>query len=116
MGSVSVPAGSEPEAAPGGGILPLNINIQGAFFMEIIFVPLLCAVLVIVTDLLSGFIGLAFAYTKKFHRLGVRLVAMSCFLYKYTPEVCALPCSCGNCGNWTCPHFPECYNPRSATK
>lgn len=76
-------------------------------FFYMIIVPLIYVAMVLVVDLLEGFVGLAFSQTKRFHRLGVEMVGRSCMLCKYTPEVCALPCSCGVCKIWTCPHFHE---------
>ena len=58
----------------------------------------------ILGEVLYLILGLTLAKTKRYHRLGLRLLAESLFGAWFTARICR--CSCdGSCGNWTCSKY-----------
>ena len=70
----------------------LFIKLLVVFFLSSLFVDGLYAVL-----------GFILVKTRRFHRHGVRMLAMSCFVpASVVARNCGLECSSFDCGNWTC--------------
>lgn len=73
----------------------------------IILKYLLCyIVLFLFVNLLFLILGLLFSKTVRFHKVGVRLLAM-CMLVpgRYVSYRCHMNCQSTNCGNWTCEKY-----------
>lgn len=49
-------------------------------------------------------LGFTLARTKRYHRLGVRLLAESLIGAWFTSRICRCPCD-GSCDNWTCSKY-----------
>ena len=58
----------------------------------------------ILGDLFIAIVGYAISVTKQYHRLGLRLMAMSLWSAWILPYLCSCDCD-GSCGNWTCPNY-----------
>lgn len=62
----------------------------------------------ICVELIEALLGLWLAGTKKYHRLGIRLIAMGVLTSWACPHLCCSDCD-GSCRNWTCPNY---HSPR----
>ena len=70
---------------------------------------LACFVIYLIgSELIYALVGLWLAGTKKYHCLGIRLIAMGVFTSWACPHLCCLDCD-GSCKNCTCPNY---HSPR----
>ena len=67
---------------------------------KFLFAAFYCCVLY---PLFMFFFGWMISKTR-FHRFGVRQMAMSGFFVRSLPDRCQLE-DCSNCGNWNCPNY-----------
>lgn len=66
---------------------------------------LFCVVFIFIAyHLLEALLALWFVGTKRFHRLGLRFMAMCVFTSWAVPHFCSYECD-RSCGNWTCPNY-----------
>lgn len=63
----------------------------------------------IALTLVEAIFALWLTGTKRFHRLGLRLMAMCVLTSWAVPYFCSCYCN-GSCGNWTCPNFHDSKN------
>lgn len=68
---------------------------------------LFCLVFCIVgPNLVYLVLGLILSYTVRFHRIGIRLLAMSMFCSgRFIASRCHRVCKFVRCGNWTCENY-----------
>lgn len=78
----------------------LSIKLLVVFFLSSLFFDGLYAVL-----------GFLLVRTNRFHRAGVRMLAMSCFVPgRAVARYCRLDCASCRCGNWTCANYAHSPN------
>ena len=58
----------------------------------------------IAVELIEALVGLWLVGTNRYHRLGLRLLAMCLITSWAVPYFCSCDCD-GPCRNWTCPNY-----------
>lgn len=68
----------------------------------------------ILFSLLRLGVGILLYRTKRFHRLGIQLIAMSVLVSgKFISSRCHQDCRYAKCGNWNCDHYYICKQSKS---
>jgi len=74
------------------------MKIVALLIMEVLFL--------IFWDFLFMALGYLLCRTEKFHKIGIRFLAMSFFVSgRKVAEKCQLTCQDIKCGNWTCENY-----------
>lgn len=64
----------------------------------------------VVADYLYAFLGFLLVKTRRFHRTGLRMLAMSMFVpSRLVSHNCKLDWPDCLCGNWRCDKFNDCH-------
>lgn len=74
--------------------------------MKIVALTIVAVLFLIFWDLLFMALGYLLCRTEKFHKIGIRFLAMSMFVSgRKVAEKCQMTCYETRCGNWTCENY-----------